>query len=699
MPLLVLMGVIPPMLIAIGLSSSRATKIIRQEAQENLASETNALSDSVSRWTEMNILALQNLSRQPGILTMEAKQQKPLLEELVKTYKHLYLASTTDLNGLNIARSDNSSPKDYADRLWFQGAKAGKEITYQTLISRTSKQPSLCLSTPVQEQKSIKGVAMLCSDLQVLTEQVGAIELGETGYVFLVDNLGKVLAHPDETLASGEEELTDLSTYPPVANLMAGNNGYFDFVDETGVEWISYGMRLENGWGVITLQQKAEVFAQELEFRQLAIIVTAITVIVVGILACLFADRLVQPLTQITDAATFLANGELDQNLEIERQDEVGILAQSFNRMAEQLRNSFADLEKRTADLNILLEQQDLSAKEQRTAREQLQRQVQQLKAQLAPINQGDLTVRASVTDNELKTVADSYNSTIENLSRIVAQVQKATKTVAETTSRNETAISQLSARSVKQTAEITAALNSIQTMSESMQIVANKAEKAEITIKEATKRVKQGDIAINQTVEKIVALGQATSATAEQVKRLGKASRKVSKAVELIRKIALQTNVLAVNASIEAARAGEEGLGFTVVADEVQSLATQSVQIASDIEKLVLEIQTETNKVVKAMEESTQQALAGSQLVQETRNALEQVAQASIQINQLVEAITNATVEQSQTSQAVSTTIQEVVAIAKETSTSATDVSHSFKDLLAVAQQLQESVGQFKVS
>ncbi len=698
LPFLVLLGVIPTTSIAIAMSSSHASKIIRQETQENLALEAKALKDNVSRWTQMNVLALKNLTQQPGILSKDPQQQKPVLETVVNTYEYIYLAHTTDLQGLNIARSDNKAAQNYADRFWFKGAKAGNEITFQTLIGRTSKKPSLCLATTIQQQTTISAVASICSTIEEIAEQLDTVKFGKTGYSFIVDEQGRILDHRDPNLTSGDE-LTDYSSYPPVANLLAGKEGYFPFTDDAGIKWISHGTRLDNGWGVFVLQQKSEAFLPEREFQKLAVILALAAVGVVGILTWLLASRLTQPISEITAVATSLAEGNLNQTVNFEREDELGILAQSFNSMAKQLQQSFVNLQDRTIELDESLKQQNLSAQKQRLAKEKLERQVRELENKLTFVNQGDLTIQATVTDDEIGRVASSYNSMVESLRTIVTQVKTATQTVAETTNHSEHAIQNLSIGANKQTEEITAILAKIQAMADSMHTVALNSEQAETIIKQASAKVKAGDIAINQTVAKIVALGQTTSETKEQVKRLGKASRKISKAVELIRKIALQTNVLAVNTSIEAARAGEEGLGFTVVADEVQSLAAQSAQTATEIEKLVLEMQAETSKVIQVMEDSSKQVLAGSKQVEETRVALQQITTASQQINQLVEAVNDIATEQSQNSQVVSETIQEVATIAQDNSISASSVSNSFQELLIVAEELQASIGQFKVS
>ncbi|WP_009543733.1 methyl-accepting chemotaxis protein [Crocosphaera subtropica] len=345
-----------------------------------------------------------------------------------------------------------------------------------------------------------------------------------------------------------------------------------------------------------------------------------------------------------------------------------------------------------------LLEQQKISEQEQRKAKEQLQRRALELLMEVDPVSQGDLTIRARVTEDEIGTIADSYNATIENLRKIVNQVQNATGQLSDTTHKNESAIRSLSQEAFEQAKDISATLDKLQVMNDSIRAVAANAELAEATVQQATETVEQGEDAMNRTVDGIMAIRQTVAETAKKVKRLGESSQKISKVVNLISSFADQTNLLALNASIEAAHAGEEGRGFAVVADEVRSLARQSASATAEIEALVASIQTETNEVVAAMEAGTEQVVTGTKLVDETRKSLNQITAASIQISELVEAITRSAIEQSQTSQTVTQTMAQVAAISDKTSSEAIQVSDSFRELLAVAQSLQESVRQFKV-
>ena len=121
--------------------------------------------------------------------------------------------------------------------------------------------------------------------------------------------------------------------------------------------------------------------------------------------------------------------------------------------------------------------------------------------------------------------------------------------------------------------------------------------------VQQANQSLEDGDLIMNRTVDGIMAIQETVEETAQKVKRLGEASQKISRVVNLIRDLANQTHVLALNASIEANGTSSEGQGFAVVAEEVRSLSEQSTTATKEIEQILEEIQTEANQVAIAME------------------------------------------------------------------------------------------------
>jgi methyl-accepting chemotaxis protein PixJ len=341
----------------------------------------------------------------------------------------------------------------------------------------------------------------------------------------------------------------------------------------------------------------------------------------------------------------------------------------------------------------------DQRADQQQEAKELLQRRALELLMEVDPVSQGDLTVRAKVTPDEVGTIADSYNAIIQSLRQLVMQVQGASQTVSLTATNNETSVQRLATEGRLQMEAVAMAISQVQSTMQSIQGVASRASEAEQGVQIATASIAAGDAAMNRTVIGISTIRETVSETSKKVKRLGEASQKISKVVNLISGFAAQTNLLALNAAIEAARAGEEGRGFAVVAEEVRSLAQQSTAATADIEQLVEEIQTQTNEVVLAMEAGTEQVVEGTQLVEETREKLSEITAVSTRINRLITEITQATAVQTQAYETVSQTMEQVATIADDSSKQSESVAESFTRLLAVADALQVSVSQFKVS
>lgn len=390
-----------------------------------------------------------------------------------------------------------------------------------------------------------------------------------------------------------------------------------------------------------------------------------------------------------------------------------GLLAVYQNSATREWEESQANLLSRIGDqLGLALQQteflqqlQGQSAKlaeaagREKAAKELLQKRSIQLLMAVRPALDGDLTVRAPITEDELGTIADAYNNTLQALRQIVTQVQTSAQQVAQTSSDSDASLAGLNKLAKQQSEEITTALSEIKQMVDSTQAVVANAHLVQVAVQQANETVESGDAAMNLTVQAIQGIRETVAQTSKKIKRLSESSQKISKVVNLISNFATQTNVLALNAAIEATRAGEYGKGFAVVADEVRSLSRQSAAATIEIEKLVQEIQAETGEVALAMETGIQQVIEGTNFVNETRQNLNAIVSATAEISHLIEGITEATEKQMGQSVTVTNSMKDVAKIANQTFAESQEIATVFQDLSGMAQDLLTTSIKFKVN
>ena len=365
-------------------------------------------------------------------------------------------------------------------------------------------------------------------------------------------------------------------------------------------------------------------------------------------------------------------------------------LAAQFN-LALQQAAYLAQVQQKTAELSE-------TAERERTSKEMIQRQMMELLKAVGPALEGDLTVRAQVTDTEVGTIASTYNTTLQSLQKIVLEVQSAADLVKENSTQSETSVGSVTERAKRQADALSQTLESVQKMMDSTEAVAKDAQAVEVAAREANQIVQRGDKAMNRSVDGIKAIRSTVAETNQRIKRLAESSQKVSKIVSLIGHFTTQTQLLALNASIEATRAGQYGRGFAVVADEVRSLARQSAEAATEIEQFVQDIQTGTAEVSTAMETGIAQVAEGSNRVSEARRSLTDIVAATDRISRLTAEITQMTHQQADEFKVVTRTMSESTDMANQTAESSSELTQAIQQVLSTAETLQTSASRFKV-
>jgi methyl-accepting chemotaxis protein len=220
---LILLVAIPVLLASTYLTNLLGREIIEQQAADQLRLTNSTIARDTSTQMNFSVQILNQLALMPDIMSMDPLRQKPVLKAVNTVNPDFYLIHTLDLAGINVARSDDVENKDYHDRKYFQIPANGGPVTFQTVKGKTSGQPALTIGTAIRDAgEKIIGVLGVAIDLTEMSTNVQASKVGQTGFVFIVDQGNLVVAHPDPTYT---DELVDLSTYPPVAMMRQGNLG------------------------------------------------------------------------------------------------------------------------------------------------------------------------------------------------------------------------------------------------------------------------------------------------------------------------------------------------------------------------------------------------------------------------------------------------------------------------------------------
>jgi methyl-accepting chemotaxis protein len=292
--------------------------------------EARVLATDVAGWIDTNIRALQQNALLPEIRSGVPARQIPVLHAIANTYRWAFLVATIGGDGKNVARSDLSPPMEYNDREYFRQAMAGAELGYQVLIAKTTGKPALALATSFPVDTGGKAVLMTSSHLSDVSDAIAATRIGHTGFSFLLDGKGRVIAHPSPEF---QGKLVDLSTHPAFQATRSAEKARVIYT-EAGKEFVAHAVVTRLGWVIVVQQETTEAFAPIRDAIQNTVI-TVLAVAAVALLASyLLARALTLPILRLTTAADAVSRGETNVAIvEVDRGDELGGLARAIDRM------------------------------------------------------------------------------------------------------------------------------------------------------------------------------------------------------------------------------------------------------------------------------------------------------------------------------------------------------------------------------
>jgi len=469
-----------------------------------------------------------------------------------------------------------------------------------------------------------------------------------------------------------------------------------------------------------------------------------------GIIIYTINKTVVRKLKILTSAANQLALGDSDFKIDVTSEDEIAVLENSFNTIAESYLDKSSAAQKIAegnfdVDIEVKSEKDKLSqsmnkmistikelvheVKVLNTAaiegnlslrgkenlfkgeyKEIIRGMNTTLDSLLTPINEavnaleflskGDLTVRInSDFRGDHQKIKNSINQVSTSLHEAMVGVTEASNATASASSEISSSAEEMAAGAHEQSSQTTEIARGIEQMTKTIIETANNVTRVSDSAKKSGKIAQHGGKVVNDTIIGMNKIADVVIHASETVKKLGDSSDKIGEIIQVIDDIADQTNLLALNAAIEAARAGEHGRGFAVVADEVRKLAERTTKATKEIASMINQIQKDTNQAVESIEKGTDEVNSGKELAQKAGDALNEIITSSSEVVDNIAQVAAASEEQSTAAEQISRNIESMSSIAQESAAGVQQIAKATEDLNRLADNLHSMIAKFKLS
>lgn len=310
----------------------------------------------------------------------------------------------------------------------------------------------------------------------------------------------------------------------------------------------------------------------------------------------------------------------------------------------------------------------------------------------------GDLSSRIDVKNAHQDSLMVSMKLMQDQLAELIRKIHVSSAQVTSSADELAEASGQVSARSSQQSDDTVSVSAAIEELTVSIDVVANNAQEAEQIAANSGLRSDEGARQVKNATEEMSKIAQAVTETSTQMVTLSEQSQQISSIANVIKEVADQTNLLALNAAIEAARAGEQGRGFAVVADEVRKLAERTTASAKEISTMIASIQDHTNKASDTMRHGTERVSNGVMLAERAEDSMRQISSDSKGVVHAVTGISNSLREQRTASGEIAKRVESIALMTEENSAAVSSVAATAEQLKSMANDLKQAVSGFHV-
>lgn len=331
-----------PVLVWVLIAYFSSTELLGSFIEKELRSASNETALRIETWKSRNKSVLMFLQQELAREKNKVSDFEAIVTSAANSDDSFYGSFVHGMDGRNIARSDGKENGYYGDREWFKRASNG-EIYHEFLISRAWKKPAMCSAAPVVIKGQINYVTVVCAFTDQFLSYFGTLRLGKTGYIFAVDDRNRVIVHPRAQILT-----TNLSEQEKIA-LELAKVGVQDRSEITAKDktYVAYLRPVSGGWSVIAIQEKNEILGWARDYLEQPLIFTMLTILILALLTIFAIDKSTQPLHDLSRAAEELGRTNFEVRVPIKNDDEMGLLARSFNEMAESLQSTFQQLKEK----------------------------------------------------------------------------------------------------------------------------------------------------------------------------------------------------------------------------------------------------------------------------------------------------------------------------------------------------------------
>lgn len=581
------------------------------------------------------------------------------------------------LEGEVIVSTDSSQEGSITNQPFVQGGLEGPFIQ-PPRFDPSINQVSMFASYPILHRNGEEVLGMVVG--RVNLDQLDEIILQEQSFssssqTYVVDANNTLITGISSSAETSEPVAVQSEAARKAIEDQANGSGSYDNHLGTPVIGVYRWLPRLNA-ALLTEESQTEAFQATFQALSINIIVTIGAVGAAILILLLTIRRPLEQIDNVNNVFEQISRGNYAIRADVLTTDELGQMASTLNVLLDDLLDLVQTQEERT----------------------KIAYSIQTLLNEVSGVAKGDLTTEAVVAEDITGPIAASFNVMIRQLRQIIGQVQEATLQVSNSAHQIQTTAVSLSQGSEMQATQIVDTSTAVEEMSVSIRQVSENANLSADVAERALQNSRQGAHAVQDTIQGMNRIHEQVQEMAKRIEHLGENSQKIGDSIELIKKIANRTSVLALNASIQAAKAGPAGKGFAEVAREVENLAEQATEATRQIAGIVEVIQNETSETVSAIQESQREVIDGSNLANQAGQSLMEIENVSRELADLIQFISMTSQQQARGSEAMASSMSAIAEVTQQTAAGTQQAAVSISNLAALADNLRNSVSTFKL-